>query len=262
MIDRKPKVFAFGGGVQSTAVLVLSASGVLPYTHFIMCDVGHDSENPATIEYVHNHVMPYAQLHGLELYVYKSERNKKFTTLYEKMEGSSYAPIPIFVNTVPRSRSCTIQFKIKVMDEFMRRYVNATNKRKKPIGVVISLDEWHRSKRSEKYGDEGVTYPEYPLLDLKYTREDCIEIVKQAGLPEPPRSSCWFCPFHPTKHWMELKENRPDLFEKAVKLEQKYTNALDTAKATFHTSGKFLPELVDTDPHDPLYNCESGYCLT
>lgn len=42
------RVFSFGGGVQSTAVLVLSAHGVLPYKQFIFSNVGDDSEHPVS----------------------------------------------------------------------------------------------------------------------------------------------------------------------------------------------------------------------
>src|SRR5258708_98613 len=45
------KVFSFGGGVQSVAALVLAAQGKIDYRHFVFCNVGDDSENPATLEY-------------------------------------------------------------------------------------------------------------------------------------------------------------------------------------------------------------------
>lgn len=46
-------VFSFGGGVQSTAVLVLQATGRLPrdYDHFVFANVGNDSEHPDVINY-------------------------------------------------------------------------------------------------------------------------------------------------------------------------------------------------------------------
>lgn len=60
--------FSFGGGVQSTACLVLAATGRLPeYRHFVMADVGADSENPATIDYVEHVAKPYAEKNGLAM---------------------------------------------------------------------------------------------------------------------------------------------------------------------------------------------------
>ena len=45
--------FSFGGGVQSTAALVLQAQNKLPksYDAFLFSNVGDDSEHPETIEY-------------------------------------------------------------------------------------------------------------------------------------------------------------------------------------------------------------------
>src|SRR5947209_1941983 len=46
------KVFSFGGGVQSTAALVLAARGEIDYQTFLFANVGGDSENPETLRYV------------------------------------------------------------------------------------------------------------------------------------------------------------------------------------------------------------------
>ena len=59
------KVFSYGGGVQSTAALVLAAEGTIDYRTFVFCNVGEDSENPATLAYVHEYAQPYAAAHGL-----------------------------------------------------------------------------------------------------------------------------------------------------------------------------------------------------
>lgn len=63
------KAFSFGGGVQSMAALVLAATGELDYRTFLMANVGDDSEHPGTIRYLHQHAIPYAEAHGLELVV-------------------------------------------------------------------------------------------------------------------------------------------------------------------------------------------------
>ena len=59
------KVFSYGGGVQSTAALVLAAQGRIDYQTFLFCNVGADSENPETLEYVEQVARPFAARHGL-----------------------------------------------------------------------------------------------------------------------------------------------------------------------------------------------------
>jgi hypothetical protein len=61
------RVFSFGGGVQSTAVLVMQAFNMLPqpYDAFVFANVGADSENPATIQYVEEYAKPFAEEFGI-----------------------------------------------------------------------------------------------------------------------------------------------------------------------------------------------------
>lgn len=58
---------SYGGGVQSTALLVLAAQGRIDYPLFLFANVGADSEHPASLRYVREVAMPYAEAHGIEL---------------------------------------------------------------------------------------------------------------------------------------------------------------------------------------------------
>lgn len=44
--DRRLRVFSYGGGVQSTAALVLAAQGRIDFPAFVFANVGEDSEHP------------------------------------------------------------------------------------------------------------------------------------------------------------------------------------------------------------------------
>lgn len=264
-MDKKPRVFAYGGGVQSNAVLVLSASGILPYTHFVFANVGDDSENPATIKYINEVARPYAERHGL--YIINANEDPdihrtRTSVLNEALTKKHVMYIPASVNTVPSKRFCTSRYKIEVIESFMRKWLKATKKRPKPVGVGISLDEWQRAKRRNPY--ESVQVPEYPLLDLRYFREDCIKVIEAAGLPIPPKSSCWFCPYKKKTEWFDLYKNEPELFNKAVELETVLQQKFIFANVTLSSVGLKLPELIQNldkiDIED--VNCESGYCLT
>src|SRR6266550_8306464 len=111
------KVFSYGGGVQSTAALVLAAQGKIDYRTFIFCDVGADSENPDTIQYVQEVAQPYAQKHGIELItLQKKLRDGSVDTIYQRLTrpGSRSIGIPVRMNGngAPGRRSCTYDFKI------------------------------------------------------------------------------------------------------------------------------------------------------
>ena len=61
------RVFSFGGGVQSTAALVLAAQGRVDFREFVFANVGEDSEYPGTLTYLEEHARPFAAAHGLAL---------------------------------------------------------------------------------------------------------------------------------------------------------------------------------------------------
>ena len=60
----------------------------------------------------------------------------------------------------------------------------------------------------------------YPLVDKRMTRQDCLDAIVNAGLPVPEKSGCYYCPFNSTERWRHLLDHYPDLFDKAVTLEE------------------------------------------
>src|SRR5690349_12106573 len=119
------KVFSYGGGVQSTAALVLAAQGKIDYKTFLFCNVGDDSENPETLAYLKEYAIPYAKAHGLDIQELQATRNGEPVTLYSQLTkpGSRTIGIPVRMsNGAPGNRSCTIDFKIKVVDRWLREH--------------------------------------------------------------------------------------------------------------------------------------------
>jgi hypothetical protein len=266
------RTFSYGGGTHSTAALVLAAQGQLDYGIFLFANVGADSERPATLRYVHDIAMPYAELHGIELLeVRKVLRDGTPQTLMERIDASDKSiPIPVRMGEdgAPGNRTCTAEFKIRVIEKELRRR-GATKEQKATVGIGISVDEWQRAGSPE---DPRSPYQlrDYPLLTRDVTRADCTRIIREAGLPLPPRSACYFCPFHTREEWRRLARTEPDLFAKACALEDKlHARGRALGRGEFYLTrwGKPLRELFDgsegvlfEDEND--MPCDSGYCMT
>lgn len=262
-------VISYGGGVQSTALLVMAAQKHIAYKTFLFCNVGEDSEHPKTLAYVHDIAMPYANAHGIELIELHKTRLGEPETLYQRlMRPDRSVGIPVRMsNGAPGRRACTKDFKIMVVAKWLREH-GATAKTPATVGMGISLDEFQRMRN-----DSGLDYEhlDYPLIDQRFTRDMCIELIGQAGLPIPPKSSCWFCPFHTIRKWQEMREQEPDLFWKAAELEvylnEKRQNILHKDKVWL--SSKLIPLVQATTFyqqgtlfHDKEDACDSGYCMT
>jgi hypothetical protein len=269
------RVFSYGGGVQSTAALVLATQGQIDFKTFLFCNVGDDSENPATIEYVEQIARPYALNHGIEIIELQATRFGEPDTIFQRLTrpGSRSIGIPVRMNGsgAPGRRSCTVDFKILVVDKWLKAHDAKTSGAQ--VGLGISLDEIERVKSNTD--PDTVAWKEnvFPLLDeveRPLSRQDCMNSITRAGLPVPPKSSCWFCPYHKLSVWQEMRQDQPERFWKAVELEKflnqrradlgmdpvwftRLLKPLDEATHEYGQHGLF-DEVVDAC-------AEPGYCM-
>lgn len=313
---------SYGGGVQSTALLVLAAQKVIDFPLFLMSNVGDDSEMPATLTYVRDVAGPFAEAHGIELAVLgRRRRDGTSETLYGRLtkEGSRSLPIPVRMdNGAPGTRSCTSDFKIKVVGKELKRrgaHAGRPCPEHRPVKVVesvdgcddcreagrpcrlhrtlpptpvegctacvqanpavvgigISIDEIGRANTRIKEAHERLVYPLVGIGEetgLRMSRLDCERVIRDAGLPVPPKSSCYFCPFHKPDAWADLRRQEPALFERAADLEallNRRRNMLGKDNVWLTRFAMPLRDAINTD--EPMFEledsgCDSGWCMT
>lgn len=258
------RVMSFGGGVQSVAVLVLAIQGRVQYDHFLFANVGDDSENPDTLAYLEQIVKPYATAHSIDLIeLARVKRNGERVTLYQHvLNGNRTIDIPVrMANGAPGNRNCTGQFKIKVIAKWLKQH-GATVAQPAITGLGISTDESQRARK-----ESGIAYQtlEYPLIELGLSRRDCMALITSAGLPVPPKSACWFCPYKRKAEWQEMRRTKPELFDKAVALEKRINEKrkeLGRDAVYLHPSLYPLEQIVGIQ--QSLFedeDCSSGYCF-
>ena len=111
------RIFSFGGGRQSHAVMVMQKRGLVHYDEFVFCNVGDDSENPGTLRYIEQVTKPYCERNGIKLTVLEGKR----TLLQEMMEISTTSMvIPIYMmNGAPMNRQCTRQRQVHWRTKFV-----------------------------------------------------------------------------------------------------------------------------------------------
>lgn len=264
--DLTKHVFSCGGGVQSTACLVLAAQGIIPYRTFVFANVGDKAESPKTIRYIEQVLKPFAEKNNIEwVEVSKKNRHGKQVDLYDDcMTNAKSVPIPLhYQHGGLGFRNCTSKWKIEPIAQWIRK--NAPNC---VLGVGISTDEPQRAKPAR---DTDGYSKAYPLIELGMSRQDCLILVEEFGLPQPPKSSCWFCPYHTTDGWTIKRREEPEIFAKAVELEKILCNrsiALGKDPGYLSRHGKSLdlciPHQLGLFPEwlDEQDACESGYCMT
>ena len=184
--------------MNSVALMILLLRDGLPFDEAVFADTGN--EVPETYDYLDT-AGKYLADHDVPLNIV----SKQGRTLYETSWDRRVFPSAIW-------RWSTRDFKVTPIQRHYRSYDAHVNQY-----LAIAWDEVHRMK------DSRVDYVTnlYPLVDRKLTRADCIDIIQETGLPVPERSSCYFCPFNSVERWQWLYETHPELYEKAVALEER-----------------------------------------
>ena len=199
------KVLSYGGGTQSTAMLILIKLGKITKPDIVIhADTG--SELPETIEFIQIAKNYVEDVLKIPFAIVKSHRG----SLHE--DYIKHGNIPII-----GSRSCTSNFKIQPQRRLVRAIVGRRNKHLANSMLGITTDEEKRRTQGEVQWLKLV----YPLLDeFRYTRKECILLNNLNGW-DVKKSGCFCCPYQGGKAWIELKQNYPDLFQIAIDMEEK-----------------------------------------
>lgn len=222
-----PIYISLGAGVQSSTMALMAAKGELPGSDRVKgCIFADTQDEPQSV---------YTWLDWLEKqlpwpvhHVTNGRLSDEALTIKPKKDGTLYAKTNIPIYTLDENgvagkivhRTCTADYKIKPIMKKLRQLMQVKRGESKPVVVQwigISLDEQQRMKHSR----EQWAICEWPLIALRMERRHCFEWMQRNGYPEPPRSSCVFCPFHRNSEWRRLQLHEPEEFTKAVEFERK-----------------------------------------
>ena len=210
-------ILSLGAGVQSSTMALMAAHGEI--TPMPDCAIFADTqaEPQSVYKWIQwlEEQLPFPVIHVGRQNVLENA----LTVRVSKKSGEKYlqARIPAFTkNPVGKKgtlwRQCTSFWKIEMIQKAASVHVleGVT------MWLGISTDEAHRQKDSLKPWIDH----RYPLIDLGMSRNDCLNWMELKGYPEPPRSACYFCPFHSDAEWIRLKRDEPDDFARAVQFEK------------------------------------------
>lgn len=260
-------VLSLGAGVQSSALALMAAHGEITPTPDFAVFADTQAEPTEVYEWLDTlrelinkapHPFPIytvtkGNLTDAQLQVRISQGKGK------KPKGETYIKkiIPLFgrkptgetVGAI--GRSCTEDYKILPIRKFLREHCGIQRGQKNATitqWIGISWDEIQRAKESRVCWMRH----RWPLLETKITRAECINWMRKMGYPKPPRSACYYCPFHSDHEWRRLRDDDPKHFQKAIEfdkeLRQKFKDhdPIMQMEVYLHNSCKPLDE-VDFD---------------
>jgi len=210
----KVRIASYGGGVNSTAMVIELVRREEMPTAVLFGDTG--GEKPATYEYLGIFSDWLKRNAGQELIVLKKTGINE--TLEEHVLRTKTLPSLAY-----GFHRCAHKFKVQPMDKWRNNFPPAKElfARGEKIEKCIGFDagEAHRAKRAEQVIDDKEVR-RYPLIEWDMGRSECIAAIVAAGLPPPPKSSCFFCPANRPSEVLKLAADYPELFARAVAIER------------------------------------------
>lgn len=192
-------ICGISGGKDSSALAVYLRERI-PDMEYFFCDTG--AELPETYEY----------LDRLEVSLGKKiERlnpRKGFDHWFEVYRGALPSP---------QMRWCTKKMKIEPLEEWIGDSPAISY-------VAIRADEANRKGYISTKPNITTTFP---FVDDGIDKDGVMRILDEAGVGLPSyyewrtRSGCYFCFYQRKAEWVGLAERHPELWERAVAIEQK-----------------------------------------
>ena len=258
----KLRILSLGAGVQSSTLALMIERGEIPMVDAaIFADT--QAESKATYKF-----FDFLKT-KLTYPVYTITKGN----LTDQLLNSDFPIAPFYsLNVKTRKkglmkRQCTSNYKILPIIQEIRRLLGLKKRQrvKKDMSVEllmgISIDEIFRMKPNRMPYIKNI----FPLIDMKYSRQDCLNWFNKYYDTKPPRSACIYCPFHNDKRWQNLKESNSDEWREVVEFDRKIrNNNRDKDRQVFvHKSCQPIDQ-VDFVKKDNQLNlfineCE-GYC--
>jgi len=260
------RIISLGAGVQSSAMALMAAHGVLrPMPQAaVFADTGWE---PAAVyrwlRYLEAR-LPFPVLRVSN----GSIREDLIRNARGETVGKRSATPPLFTLREGRPgmlwRQCTSAYKVEPVHRMLRRMLGIPPGKPVPEGTLIevwlgiSVDEAHRQKPASEHWVRR----RWPLLEAGFRRDDCLAWLRRHGYPAPPKSSCIGCPYHSDAEWRRIKAD-PEAWASAVAVDRLIRGGLrGTPGPLFlHRSCRPLEEVPLGEDQMDLFGeeCE-GFC--
>jgi len=232
--NRQRLVVACGMGTDSIAMLVeMYRRGIRPDL-ILWADTG--SEHEHTYRYINILQAWLAAVDFPPLCIVRRVCPQAgHRSLFEQLWNTMQLPSPAF----HRNHSCSIEWKLKPQRNYQSQLDWLGDDHRTAIGfcageedrrgattnaiaeaVGFSADESDRRSYAADHDDGYETF--YPLMTWLMTRKDCVAAIAAAGLPQPGKSACFFCPMSRHCELIEMRSSEPGNLAASLDLEQRY----------------------------------------
>lgn len=238
-------IVAYGGGVNSTAFLIEFVRRGIKPTLILFSDTG--GERPETYEFIQT------------FSDWLEARDFPRIVIVKKGFRKGYAEETLEQNCLRKKmlpsiaygfKTCSEKYKIRAQEKYVRHWplTKQLLKDKVKLVKVIGYDAGE-ARRAKPYVHKEYDYW-YPLIEWGWNRDMCEKAVWAAGF-KPAKSSCFFCPSMTKPEILQLREQHPDLLQRALDMEANAKDNLVTVKGLGRRFSwtAFIKQINDQDPN-------------
>lgn len=208
-------ILSYGGGTNSTALLIECVKRGIKIDLITFADTG--AEKPHTYKYIEifNKWLIKNGMPEITIVQTVNEHGEKITLEQTCIENKMLPSLAYGF------KSCSEKHKIRPQNKFINNWQPAKDEwaagRKITKLIGYDADESHRTQKD--YTDNKYDFW-YPLVEWDMGRAECVKTILDAGLCLPGKSACFFCPSSRPNEIKQLKENYPDLMDRALMMEE------------------------------------------
>ena len=224
----KKIIVSFGGGTNSTAILVNMVKYDLKPDEILFADTG--GEHPHTYQFINelNSWLINKNFPQIKTLRYKTKHGDELTLEQDCLNNNTIPPIAFGWKT------CSQKFKITPIEKYIK-----SNYPDEKIQMWVGFDAGEERRIKENPNENFENY--YPLIEWGWNREKCIEAIENVGLTLPGKSSCFFCPNMKKNEILKLSD---ELKERIIYMEK---NATKLSEIKGLGRNKSWTELINSD---------------
>lgn len=164
---------------------------------------------------------------GIPFYTLDADLYGDFT---RKFGNSRVASIPFWTldhngkkGRMPRQ--CTYDYKIKVIERFVRYELLCYQPRQRTLPLDIHAHQMHmgimwEERQRAKPSKLTLFENRYPLVDMGWTRPMCYAYNRDVLGLQTRASCCLFCPFHTNYFYSYIREHEPSCYACARRIDE------------------------------------------
>lgn len=208
-------ILANGGGTNSSAILVGLYERGLKLDGNVFADTG--DEKPET--YMHLQIVSdWCESVGFPRVEILKARQP------QQIKDGSLSAECLRLQTLPSKAfgfsSCSMKWKVAPQRLHFAAVAERLGVAQSELMVLVGFDADEQARIERGKAANNPTQQRYLLDEWGWGREECVAAIARAGLPQPGKSACFFCPSSKKHEILELRRQSPDLLARALEMER------------------------------------------